>query len=151
MAHFQILSLSEVLGVRTPSDESGGVILFNPGGGNGSPLQYSCLENSMDRGAWWVTVHGVTKSCTRLSDLSLFNPYSIVQVSTYQKTCNWGGGITWKEIRVSLQINRRILDDVPCWERPCGGCDSGTRLRSKSEPRAGTVAFWKYYSKWSLC
>ena len=33
-----------------------------PAEGNGNPLQYSCLENSMDRGAWWVTVHGVTKS-----------------------------------------------------------------------------------------
>ena len=32
------------------------------GEGNGYPLQYSCLENSMDRGAWWATVHGVTKS-----------------------------------------------------------------------------------------
>ena len=36
------------------------------GGGNGNPLQYSCLENPMDRGTWWVTVHGVTKSWTRL-------------------------------------------------------------------------------------
>ena len=34
----------------------------SPGEGNGNPLQYSCLENSMDRGAWWATVHGVTKS-----------------------------------------------------------------------------------------
>ena len=34
----------------------------SPGGGNGNPLQYSCLENSMDRAAWWDTVHGVTKS-----------------------------------------------------------------------------------------
>ena len=33
-------------------------------GENGNPLQYSCLENSMDRGAWWVTVHGVAKSQT---------------------------------------------------------------------------------------
>ena len=33
----------------------------SPGGGNGNPPQYSCLENSMDRGDWWVTVHGVTK------------------------------------------------------------------------------------------
>ena len=33
----------------------------SPGEGNGNPLQYSCLENLMDRGAWWVTVHGVTK------------------------------------------------------------------------------------------
>ena len=38
------------------------------GEGNGNPLQYSCLENSMDGGAWWATVHRVTKSWTRLSD-----------------------------------------------------------------------------------
>ena len=40
----------------------------SPGGGHGNPLQYSCLENSMDRGAWRATIHGVTKSQTRLSD-----------------------------------------------------------------------------------
>ena len=39
----------------------------SPGEGNGNPLQYSCLENPMDRGAWPATVHGVTKSQTRLS------------------------------------------------------------------------------------
>ena len=38
------------------------------GGGNGNPLQYSCWENPMDRGAWWATVHGVTESWTRLGD-----------------------------------------------------------------------------------
>ena len=36
----------------------------SPGGGHGNLLQYSCLENSMDRGAWWAAVHGVTKSQT---------------------------------------------------------------------------------------
>ena len=40
------------------------------GEGNGNPLQYSCLENPMDRGAWWATVHGVAKSQTRLSDFT---------------------------------------------------------------------------------
>ena len=39
----------------------------SPGEGNGNLLQYSCLENSMDRGAWWVTVYMVAKSWTRLS------------------------------------------------------------------------------------
>ena len=38
------------------------------GEGDGYPLQYFCLETSMDRGAWWATVHGVTKSQTLLSD-----------------------------------------------------------------------------------
>ena len=40
------------------------------GEGNGNPLQYSCLENPMDGGDWWATVHGVTKSRKRLSDLT---------------------------------------------------------------------------------
>ena len=39
----------------------------SPGGGHGNPLQYSCLENSMDKGAWRATVHGVTKSWTQQS------------------------------------------------------------------------------------
>ena len=39
----------------------------SPGGRNGNPLQYSCLEIPMDRGAWWATIHGVTKSWTQLS------------------------------------------------------------------------------------
>ena len=43
----------------------------SPGEGNGNPLQYSCLENFMDRGTWWATVHVVTKSQTPLSDLSV--------------------------------------------------------------------------------
>ena len=40
------------------------------GEGNGTPLQYSCLENPMDGGAWWAAVHGVAKSRTRLSDFA---------------------------------------------------------------------------------
>ena len=40
-----------------------------PGGSHGNPLQYSCLENPMYRGAWWATAHTVAKSWTQLSDL----------------------------------------------------------------------------------
>ena len=40
----------------------------SPGVGNGSPLQFSCMEYSMDRGAWWSTADGVTKSWTQLSN-----------------------------------------------------------------------------------
>ena len=46
----------------------------SPGGGNGNPLQCSCLENPVDGGVWWATVHGVTKSWTRLSDFALSSP-----------------------------------------------------------------------------
>ena len=40
----------------------------SPGGGIGNPLKYSCLENSMETGAWWAAVHGVTKGQTQPSD-----------------------------------------------------------------------------------
>ena len=46
------------------------VVTWMVGEGNGNPLQYSSLENPMDRGAWWTAVHGVAKSRTRLSDFT---------------------------------------------------------------------------------
>ena len=45
-------------------------VMFVSGEGNGTPLQYSRLENPMDGGAWWAAVHGVAKSQTRLSDFT---------------------------------------------------------------------------------
>ena len=56
----------------------------SPGEGNGNPLQYSCLENPMDRGAWCVTVHGVTKesdTTERLSSLWLVYTFPITHFS----------------------------------------------------------------------
>ena len=47
----------------------------SPGGGNGNTLQYSCLENPMDRGAWWATVHGVPKSQIQLKWHSVHTTY----------------------------------------------------------------------------
>ena len=43
----------------------------SPGGGHGNQLQYSCLENPIDRGAWWATVHRVSKSRARMKQLSM--------------------------------------------------------------------------------
>ena len=57
------------------------------GEGNGNPLQYSCLENPMDGGAWWATVYGVAKSRTRLSDFTftfpIINSLRIVTMSSH--------------------------------------------------------------------
>ena len=50
----------------------------SPGEGNGYPLQYSCLENYMDRGAWQATVRGVTKSGTQLSDFHFMLPLMFI-------------------------------------------------------------------------
>ena len=55
----------------------------SPGEGNGNPLQYSCLENSMDGGAWWATVHGVAKSWTQLSDFTF--TFTLTEVSIRPK------------------------------------------------------------------
>ena len=63
------------------------------GGGHGNPLQYSCLENPMDREAWWATVHRVAKSQTQLSDLAWHIPKDYcatsftIAVYHVQKSC----------------------------------------------------------------
>ena len=57
----------------------------SPGEGNGNPLQDSCLENPMDGGAWWATVHGVAKSRTRLSDLTLTSNFIYTQMGIAKK------------------------------------------------------------------
>ena len=61
------------------------------GEGNGSPLQYSCLENPMDRGAWWGGVHGVTKSQTRLSNfIFTFHFHALEkEMATYSSVLVW--------------------------------------------------------------
>ena len=62
------------LAVKNPSTDAGDIGLIpglgrSPGEGNDNPLQYSCLENRMDRGAWWAAVHGVGKSRPWLSTM----------------------------------------------------------------------------------
>ena len=74
-AAFKVLGFPGGSEVEASSFNTGdpGLILGlgrSPGEGNGNPLQYSCPENPMDGGAWWATVHRVTKSWTRLSDLT---------------------------------------------------------------------------------
>ena len=60
----------------------------SPGEGNGNPLQYSCLENPMDRGAWWAAFHGVAKSQTRLSDFTFtFHFHALEKEMALQCSC----------------------------------------------------------------
>ena len=59
--------------------------------GNGTPLQHSCLENPMDGGAWWAAVHGVTKSQTRLSDLTFTFHFHTLEkaMATHSSVLAW--------------------------------------------------------------
>ena len=84
----------------------------SPGEGNGNPLQYSCLENPMDGGAWWATVHGVTKSWTRLSDFTLkayINKAEFRGIDAYELWC-------WRRLfRVpwtARRSNQSILKEI---------------------------------------
>ena len=61
------------------------------GEGNGTPLQYSCLENPMDRGAWWAAVRGFAKSQTRLSDFTLTFHFHALEkeMATHSSVLAW--------------------------------------------------------------
>ena len=71
--------------------------------GKGNPLQYSCLENPMDGGAWWATVHGVAKSRTRLSDFTFTFHFHALEkeMNPFQCSCLENprdGGAWWTAI-----------------------------------------------------
>ena len=59
--------------------------------GNGTPLQYSCLENPMDGGAWWAAVHGVVKSQTQLSDFTFTFHFHALEkeMATHSNVLAW--------------------------------------------------------------
>ena len=80
--------------------ERGGILLvgwflnvsrYSHGEGNGTPLQYSSLENPMDGGAWWAAVHGVAKSRTRLSDFTFTFHFHALEkeMATHSSVLAW--------------------------------------------------------------
>ena len=68
------------------------------GEGNGTPLQYSCLENPMDRGAWKAAVHGVAEGQTRLSDFTLTFHFHALEkeMATHSKNTGFSGVLAWR-------------------------------------------------------
>ena len=101
----------------------------SPGEGNGNPLQYSCLEHSMDRGAWQATVHGVTKSRTQLSDFHFHFPFLC---SLLLKSGSW--------VLVLLYLTVHSLG-FPCGsdrkESACNARDPGLIPGSERSPGEG--------------
>ena len=73
------------------------------GEGDGTPLQYSCLANPVDGGAWWATVHGVAKSQTRLSDFTFTFHFHALEkaMAPHSSTLAWK--IPWMEEPGRLQ------------------------------------------------
>ena len=80
-----------------------------PGGGNDNPLQYSCLGNPTDRGAWWATVYGATKSWTRLSNWTYRHTH----------TCCVAREILLLQMGWSVECYRSSSRRVSSWLRRC--------------------------------
>ena len=66
-----------------------GAVIAHFGEGNGTPLQDSCLENPMDRGAWWAAVHGVAESRTGLSDFTFHFHALETEMATHSSVLAW--------------------------------------------------------------
>ena len=99
------------------------------GEGNGTPLQYSCLENPMDGGAWWAAVHGVVKSRTRLSDFTFNFHFSLSCIGE-------GNG---NPLQCSCLENPR--DGGAWWAAVYGVMQSRTRLKRLSSSSRLVIAF----------
>ena len=104
------------------------------GEGNGNPLQYSCLENPMDGGAWGAAVHGVSRSWTRLSDFTLFLQFHALEkvMATHSSVLAWripgtgepGGlpsmgshrvGHDWSDLAAAAVANSIFLNFAFVW------------------------------------
>ena len=81
--------------------------------GNGTPLQYSCLENPMDGGAWWATVHGVAKNRTRLSNFTFTFHFHALEGNGNPLQCSClenprDGGTWWASVYGVAQSQTRL-------------------------------------------
>ena len=102
--------------VKNPPTNAGDTGLIpgsgrSPGGGNDNPLQYSCLESSMDRGAWQATIHGVAKSQTQLSHWTHIPGEGQSLYNTTYFLCNTLLGN--QEIRVFIRHLGRLQKGTP--------------------------------------
>ena len=85
------IALQAPLSMGFPRQEYWSRLPFPPGEGNGTPLQYSCLENPMDGGPWWAAVHGVAKSRTRLSNFTFTFHFHALEkeMATHSSVLAW--------------------------------------------------------------
>ena len=86
---------------------------YSTGEGNGTPLQYSCLENPMDGGAWWDAVHGVTESWTWLGDFTFTFHFSALEKEMATHSCSClenprEGGAWWAAVYGVAQSQTRL-------------------------------------------
>ena len=117
------------------------------GEGTGNPLQYSCLENPMGRGAWWAAVHGVDKSQTRLSDFTFTFHFHALEkeMATHSSVLAWripGTGASWAAFygvaRSQTRLNR-LSSSSNNWFTQKINITCDTRLALTTEARCPTL------------
>ena len=115
----------------------------SPGEGNGNPLQYACLENSMDGGAWWAIVHGVAKSRTQLSD---FNDNDEGSNGEDPGSFHWGHksalsyGLRWVEYTPTHWTCTALRNDGSCTAPAHGRPSRQVCWMNKQWPRSKQTA-----------
>ena len=108
---------SSIMGFSRQEYWSGVPISYNfyvtIGEGNGTPLQYSCLENPMDGGAWWAVVHGVGKSWTRLSDFTFTFHFHALEkeMATHSSVLAWRIPGTGEPVGLPSTGSHRVRHD----------------------------------------
>ena len=108
-----------------------------PPGGKGKPLQYSCLENPMDRGAWWATVHGIAKSWTQLS------------------MHDWATELNWTELKHARMQVPRVFHVLTTFLG--AGIEWYSKAPGTQPAPANDACYYHYYGWWchsgpkSLC
>ena len=113
------------------------------GEGNGNALQYSCLENSMDGGAWWASVHGVAKSRTRRSDFTFTFDFHALEkeMATCSSVFVWRipgtGGAWWAAISGVTQSRTQLkrLSSSSCSSCSCSSSSSSSMCLGEAKPR----------------
>ena len=94
------------------------------GEGTGNPLQYSCLENLMDGGAWWATVHGAAKSWTQLSDFTL----KWIEVMEFRRVLFRSWDFPGNGTPLQYSCLEKPMDGGAWWAAVHGVAGSRTRL-----------------------
>ena len=118
------------------------------GEGNGTPLQYSCLENPMDRGAWWAAVHGVAKSQTRLRDFTFTFHFHALEkeMATHSSVLAWRIPGTAEPGRRPSVGSHRVGHD---WSDLAAAAAAGRRSK-KALSRSTGVSSNHHYEMWEV-
>ena len=120
------------------------------GEGNGNPLQYSCLENPIDGGAWWAAVHGVARSRTRLSNFTFTFHFHALEkeMATHSSVLAWRIPRTREPGGLPSMGSHRVRHD---WSdlaaAAAGGFTDGKHIRPFSKEKFGSYQFRKKIGK----